>query len=47
VIWGIVPYDPLTMGVVGIGVTVLAATASFVPAMRIARLEPSTILREE
>jgi predicted permease len=47
VIWGIVPYDPLTMGVVGIGVTVLAATASFVPATRIARLEPSQILREE
>jgi predicted permease len=47
VIWGVVPYDPITLGVVGIGVTVLAATASFVPATRIARLEPSTILREE
>ena len=47
VIWGVVPYDPITMGIVGIGVTLLAATASFVPATRIARLEPSVILREE
>ncbi len=47
VIWGVAPYDPLTMGFVSVCLLVLAIAASFVPATRIARLEPSTILREE
>jgi predicted permease len=46
-IWGVVPYDPVTIGFVAVCITVLAAAASFMPASRIARLEPSHILREE
>jgi hypothetical protein len=47
VIWGVVPYDPITLIFVAISVTALAGAASFVPAARIARLDPSRILREE
>jgi predicted permease len=47
VVFGIVPYDPLSAGLAAVCLTVLAAAASFVPATRIARLEPARILREE
>jgi predicted permease len=47
VIWGVVPYDPITMVIVAICLTSFAAAASFVPATRIARLEPARILRDE
>jgi predicted lysophospholipase L1 biosynthesis ABC-type transport system permease subunit len=45
--WGIVPYDPITTLVVALLLAVLAATASYLPARRVARLEPSRILRDE
>jgi predicted permease len=45
-IYGIAPHDPVVMvalvGVLG----VLAATATFVPATRLGRLDPATILRD-
>jgi predicted permease len=47
VIWGVVPYDPITSGLVATCVMLLAATASFLPASRIARLEPTQTLRDE
>jgi hypothetical protein len=47
VLFGVVPYDPVTAGFAAVCLTVLAAAASFVPATRIARLEPARILREE
>jgi predicted permease len=46
-VWGIVSYDPLTVVFVVLCMSALAAVASFLPAARIARLEPSRILREE
>lgn len=46
-VFGIVLYDPITAGLAAVCLTVLAAAASFVPAARIARLEPARILREE
>jgi predicted permease len=46
-LWGIEPYDPITSGFVLVCMTALAAAASFLPAARIARLEPSSILRDE
>ncbi len=47
VIWGVAPHDPITLAFVIVCVTLLAGAASFVPAARIARLDPSRILREE
>jgi predicted permease len=47
IIWGVSPYDPLTIALVVVCLTALAGAASFVPAARIARLDPVRILREE
>ena len=45
-IWGVVPYDPaILVSLVGV-LALLAAVASFVPAARVARMDPSSILRE-
>ncbi len=45
-VWGVTPYDPVTLaGLVGI-LAVLAAVASFVPAARVGRMDPARILRE-
>ncbi len=45
-IWGVVPYDPVTLAfVVGI-LGLLASVASFLPAARIGRLDPAAILRD-
>jgi putative ABC transport system permease protein len=46
-VWGVEPYDPITLGFVAVCMTAMAAAASFLPAARIARLEPSHILRDE
>jgi putative ABC transport system permease protein len=46
-IWGVKPTDPLTfLGVAAIFLLV-AAGASFLPALRVARLDPATTLRSE
>ncbi len=44
---GVEPGDPLVYAVVIAGLLVVCCTAILVPAMRVASLEPSTVLREE
>jgi len=46
-IWGVQPGDPLTFGAVGAGLLGVAAAASFVPALRVAHLNPSETLRQD
>lgn len=46
-VWGISTLDPLTYTSVALGLLLVAAAASFVPALRIIRLNPSDTLREE
>jgi len=46
-IWGVEPGDPLTFGAVGLGLLGVAAAASFLPALRVARLNPSVTLRQD
>jgi predicted permease len=45
-IWGVSPGDPVTILALVGGIGGLAAVASFVPAARIGRLDPATVLRE-
>lgn len=45
-IWGITPFDPATFGALVAVLGVLAAVASFVPAFRVSRMDPSRVLRE-
>jgi putative ABC transport system permease protein len=46
-LYGVSPLDPLTLtGVVAL-VVVIAALAAFVPALRAARVDPMTVLRDE
>jgi len=46
-LYGIAPYDPLTLGSVTLGLLVVAAVASWLPAMRAARIDPIEALRAE
>ena len=46
-IYGVRDYDPLTLTVVPILLAVIAAAASFLPTLRITRIDPSTTLRTE
>jgi len=46
-IYGVRHYDPLTLTVVPILLAVIAAAASFLPTLRITRIDPSTTLRTE
>jgi len=46
VIWGVSATDPMAVTLLVVGVGGLAAVASFVPALRIGRLDPAAILRE-
>ena len=46
-VWGVAPHDPITLGFVVVCLGIVALTASFVPAARIASLQPARILREE
>jgi putative ABC transport system permease protein len=46
-IWGVEPGDPLTFGAVGLGLLGVAAAASFLPALRVARLNPAVTLRQD
>jgi len=45
--WGVRPGDPLTFAAVGIGLLGVAAAASFLPALRVTRLNPAETLRQE
>jgi putative ABC transport system permease protein len=45
--YGVSPTDPMTLSVVVVLVLVVAGVASFVPAMRAARVDPMQVLRDE
>jgi predicted permease len=46
-IWGVSPTDPATFGGVALCLMAIAAAASFLPALRVARLNPAETLRNE
>jgi len=46
-LYGIAPHDPLTLGVVTVGLLAVAAVASWLPAMRAARIDPIEALRAD
>ncbi len=46
-VWGVQPGDPATFAVVGLGLLGVAAAASFLPALRVTRLNPAETLRQE
>ncbi len=46
-IWGVTPADPATFTVVALGMLAVAALASLLPALRIAKLNPAETLRNE
>ena len=46
-LYGITPYDPLTLATVTLGLLVVAAVASWLPAMRAARIDPIEALRAD
>ena len=45
-IWGVTPRDPLTLAVLLGTLALFTGVASFVPAARVGRMDPATILRE-
>lgn len=46
-VWGVEPLDPLTYVIVAVLLIAIAALASFAPAQRAARLDPTLALRQE
>ena len=46
-VWGVRPGDALTFVAVGLGLLVVATAASFLPALRVTRLNPAETLRQE
>jgi predicted permease len=46
-VWGVRPGDPVTFVAVGVGLLGVAAGASFLPALRVTRLNPAETLRQE
>jgi len=46
-VWGVRPGDPVTFVAVGVGLLAVAAAASFLPALRVTRLNPAETLRQE
>jgi predicted permease len=45
-LWGVSPSDPITVLALISGIGGLAVVASFVPALRMGRMDPATVLRE-
>ena len=46
-LFGVKPYDPITLATAIAGLTIVATLASYVPAWRASRLEPTVALRED
>jgi ABC-type lipoprotein release transport system permease subunit len=46
-LFGVTPHDPATLGAAVVGLALVAALASYVPALRASRLEPIEALRDE
>ncbi len=46
-LYGVQPFDPITLALVGLGVLAATAVASFAPSLRVARLNPADTLRSE
>jgi ABC-type lipoprotein release transport system permease subunit len=46
-LYGVRVYDPVTLIAVPVVLAVIAVAASFVPALRIARIDPAETLRAE
>ncbi len=46
-LWGAAPTDPATFAGVGLLLVTVAAAASFLPALRLTRLDPAQTLRNE
>lgn len=45
-VWGVTPFDPVTVGILLGILASLAAVASFIPAARVGRMDPAEILRQ-
>ena len=46
-LYGVRDYDPLTLAVISIFIALIAAVASFLPTLRITRIDPAVTLRME
>jgi ABC-type antimicrobial peptide transport system permease subunit len=46
-LFGLQPHDPSTLALAAATLAIVAIAASYVPALRASRLEPTTALREE
>jgi putative ABC transport system permease protein len=46
VLVGVSPFDPLTLGAVSVGLALVAAVACYIPARRVAGIEPAQSLLE-
>jgi ABC-type antimicrobial peptide transport system permease subunit len=46
-LWGVAPDDPATFAAVALGLLAVAALASILPALRVTRLNPAQVLRNE
>ncbi len=46
-LFGLKPYDPVTLAAAGVLLAVIAALASFLPARRASRVDPMVALRYE
>jgi ABC-type antimicrobial peptide transport system permease subunit len=46
-LFGLEPFDPLTLTIAAGGLTIIAVASSAIPAIRAAALDPMQVLREE